>query len=115
MKTQRGMDCNNLLNVRTWKYFPHVLWGLAGIFLMGCAARTDVKLRKQYDGESPLPRPNLILVHNFVTSADTSDTPTSTTITDEEAEVGRKILQAGQLRDVAKAKLSPEEIKALGL
>jgi hypothetical protein len=89
MKTRRGMACNNPLNVRRWRWGSLVLWGLAGIFLVGCAARTDVKLRKQYDGENPLPRPNLILVHNFVTSADTSGTPTSTAITDEEAEVGK--------------------------
>ena len=67
----------------------YLMWGLVVIFLMGCAARTNVKIRKQYDGKSPLPQPNLILVHNFVTSADTSTYPTSTTITAEEAEVGK--------------------------
>ena len=91
MKAQRGMSYNNPLNVKKWIWSSLALWGFAGIFLVGCAARTDVKLRKQYDGENPLPRPDLILVHNFVTSPDTSDTPSATTITDEEAEVGKYV------------------------
>ena len=104
MKTKREQGCINHLD----KWWLHLLWGVIVIFLMSCAARTDVKVRKQYDGENPLPRPNLILVHNFVTSAETASGQTSSPITDEEAET------ANVVADVLSKTLA-EEFQWMGL
>ena len=87
MNTKKEPGCNNHLD----KWCLYLLWGLVVIFLTGCAARTDVKVRKQYDGEKPLPRPDLILVHNFVTSAETASGQTASTITDEEADTAKVV------------------------
>ena len=90
MKKKGELFSKTTLNSKIWRCcLNYLMWGLVATFFVSCAARTNVKIRKQYDGKSPLPQPNLILVHNFVTSADTSTYPTSTTITDKEAEVGK--------------------------
>jgi len=90
MRRERKLFSKMALYSQIWSCCPnYLMWWLVVIFLMGCAARAGVKMGKQYGGESPLPRPNPILGHNFATSADTSEGQTSTTITNEEAEVGK--------------------------
>ncbi len=109
MEVQKSFkNRHNLNSCFPRSYLRYLIVGLAVTFQMSCAPRTDVKLRKQYDGENPLPRPNLILVHNFATSTDTSADRTSTAITDEEAEVGKIVA------DILSKTLA-DEFKLMGL